>query len=82
MARKGRTDRGLLMKKDATGKPRWYVRAWHLGKAWRFGSFHTKTAAQGHEPARKLRDRLPTRMAPPNSPMLNGSSASGSRHST
>ncbi len=64
MACKGRTDRGLLMKKDATGKPRWYDRAWHLGKAWRFGSFHTKTAAQGHEPARKLRDRLPTRMTP------------------
>ena len=46
MARAGRKDRGLLLKKDATGKPIWYVRLWHEGRERRFGSFHSKTQAR------------------------------------
>ena len=46
MARAGRKDRGLLAKKDSTGKPVWYVRLYHEGKERRFGSFSTKTAAR------------------------------------
>ena len=32
MARAGRKDRGLLAKKDSTGKPVWYVRLYHEGQ--------------------------------------------------
>ena len=39
MARAGRKDRGLLSKKDSTGKTMWYVRLYHEGKERRFGSF-------------------------------------------
>jgi hypothetical protein len=46
MARAGRKDRGLLAKKDSTGKPVWYVRIYHEGRERRFGSFSTKTAAR------------------------------------
>jgi integrase len=46
MARKGRLDRGLLCKKDSTGKPLWYVRLYHEGRERRFGSFKTKTQAR------------------------------------
>ena len=46
MARAGRKDRGLLSKKDSTGKAVWYVRLYHEGKERRFGSFSTKTAAR------------------------------------
>lgn len=46
MARAGRKDRGLLSKKDSTGKPVWYVRLYHEGKERRFGSFKNKTEAR------------------------------------
>ncbi len=46
MARAGRRDRGLLAKKDSTGKTVWYVRLYHEGRERRFGSFSTKTAAR------------------------------------
>ena len=46
MARKGRLDRGLMQKKDATGKLVWFVRLYHQGKERRFGSFRTKTDAR------------------------------------
>jgi integrase len=46
MARAGRKDRGLLAKKDSTGKLLWYVRLYHEGKERQFGSFSTKTAAR------------------------------------
>ena len=46
MARAGRRDRGLLAKKDSTGKPVWYVRLYHEGKDRQFGSFTTKTQAR------------------------------------
>lgn len=46
MARAGRKDRGLLAKKDSTGKTVWHVRLYHEGKERRFGSFSTKTAAR------------------------------------
>jgi len=46
MARKGRIDRGLLCRKDSTGKLLWYVRLYHEGKERRFGSFKTKTQAR------------------------------------
>ena len=46
MARTGGKDRGLLTRKDSTGKPVWYVRLYHDGKERRFGSFSTKTAAR------------------------------------
>jgi integrase len=46
MARAGRKDRGLLAKKDSTGKLVWYVRLYHEGKERRFGSFSAKTAAR------------------------------------
>ncbi|TKB64007.1 MAG: site-specific integrase [Nitrospira sp.] len=46
MARPGRKDRGLLAKKDSTGKPVWSVRLYHEGRERRFGSFSTKTAAR------------------------------------
>ena len=43
---KGRVDRGLLSKKDSTGKLVWYVRLYHEGKERRFGSFKSKTNAR------------------------------------
>ena len=46
MARKGRVDRGLFLKTDSQGKPRWYVRLYHQGKEQRFGAFSTKTKAR------------------------------------
>jgi len=46
MARAGRRDRGLLAKKDSTGKTVWHVRLYHEGKERRFGSFSTKTGAR------------------------------------
>jgi integrase len=46
MARKGRTDRGLLSKIDVRGKTVWYVRLWHQGKERRFGTFKSKTEAR------------------------------------
>jgi len=46
MARKGRTDRGLLQRQDAQGKMTWYVRLYHAGKERRFGAFPTKTKAR------------------------------------
>jgi len=46
MARAGRKDRGLLVRKDSTGKPVWYVRLYHEGKERRFGSFKNKTEAR------------------------------------
>lgn len=46
MARAGRKDRGLLTKKDSTGKTVWYVRLYHEGKERRFGSFTSKTQAR------------------------------------
>lgn len=46
MARLGRKDRGLLAKKDSTGKTVWHVRLNHEGKERRFGSFKNKTEAR------------------------------------
>ena len=46
MARAGRKDRGLLSKKDSTGKAVWYVRLYHDGKERRFGAFKNKTEAR------------------------------------
>ena len=46
MARAGRKDRGLLAKKDSTGKQVWHVRLYHEGKERRFGSFKNKTEAR------------------------------------
>lgn len=46
MARRARQDRGLLWKRDSTGKIVWYVRLYHEGRERRFGSFSTKTAAR------------------------------------
>ena len=46
MARAGRKDRGLLAKKDSTGRTVWYVRLYHEGRAREFGSFKTKTQAR------------------------------------
>ena len=46
MARLGRKDRGLLAKKDSTGKLVWYVRLYHEGQERRFGAFKNKTEAR------------------------------------
>lgn len=46
MARKGRTDRGLMQREDVQGKLTWYVRLYHENKERRFGSFPTKTKAR------------------------------------
>jgi hypothetical protein len=46
MARKGRTDRGLMQREDAQGKQVWYVRLSHERKDRWFGSFPTKTKAR------------------------------------
>ncbi len=42
----GRKDRGLLAKKDSTGKLVWYVWIYYEGRDRLFGSFSTKTAAR------------------------------------
>ena len=49
MARAGRVDRGLSMKRNTAGKPVWYVRMYHEQRDRTFGSFTTKTAARGEE---------------------------------
>src|SRR4030095_3049879 len=46
MARLGRKDRGLLSKKDPTGKALWFVRLYHEGQERRFGAFKNKTEAR------------------------------------
>ena len=46
MARKGRLDKGLLQRKDNSGKLHWYVRLYHQGKEKQFGSFPNKTQAR------------------------------------
>ncbi len=46
MARAGRKDRGLLSRKDSTGKALWYVRLYHEGHERRFGAFKNKTDAR------------------------------------
>jgi hypothetical protein len=46
MARKGRLDRGLMQKRDASSKIVWFVRLYHESMERRFGSFSTKTAAR------------------------------------
>ncbi len=46
MARAGRKDRGLLARKDSTGKTVWHVRLYHEGKERRFGAFNNKTEAR------------------------------------
>jgi len=46
MARQGRRDRGLLSKRDSTGKIVWYVRLYHEGRERRFGSFTVKGDAR------------------------------------
>jgi len=46
VARKGRTDRGLMQREDVRGNLTWYVRLMHDGKERRFGSFPTKTKAR------------------------------------
>lgn len=57
MARKGRVDRGLVQRKDAAGKPIWYVRLWDEGKERWFGGFTTKTQARQFYEGRKLEQR-------------------------
>lgn len=57
MARAGRKDRGLLAKKDSTGKLSWYVRLCHEGKERRFGSFPTKTQAREFYEKAKLEQK-------------------------
>ena len=54
MARKGRLDRGLVLRKDAKGRDRWHVRLADQGRERWFGSFQTKTAARIFYEARKL----------------------------
>lgn len=46
MARRGRVDRGLVMKRDAAGKVVWMVRMYHERRDRTFGSFKTKTQAR------------------------------------
>jgi thiosulfate reductase/polysulfide reductase chain A len=57
MARKGRTDRGLMQRKDAQGKLVWHVRLWHNGRERRFGSFPTKTKAREFYEKAKLEQK-------------------------
>ena len=57
MARRGRKDRGLVQREDASGKPVWYVRLWDQGKERWFGSFANKTQAREFYEARKLEQR-------------------------
>jgi len=57
MARAGRKDRGLLAKKDSTGKTVWYVRLYHEGRERRFGSFISKTMAREFYEKAKLKQK-------------------------
>ncbi len=57
MARKGRTDRGLIQREDAEGKVVWYVRLYHENKERRFGSFSTKTKAREFYEKAKLEQK-------------------------
>ena len=57
MARPGRKDRGLLTRKDSTGKPLWYVRLHHDGKERRFGSFKNITEARDFYEKAKLEQK-------------------------
>lgn len=57
MARAGRKDRGLLMKRDSTDKPLWYVRLYHQGRERRFGSFPNKTKAREFYEKAKLEQK-------------------------
>lgn len=57
MARAGRKDRGLLAKKDSTGKLVWYVRLYHEGRERRFGSLPNKTAARDFYEKAKLEQK-------------------------
>ena len=57
MARAGRKDRGLLAKRDSTGKQVWYVRLYHEGRERRFGSFPHKTKAREFYEKAKLEQK-------------------------
>jgi hypothetical protein len=46
MARPGRKDRGLAPFRLKSGKLVYYVRLYHLGRRWQFGSFPNKTEAR------------------------------------
>ena len=46
MARNGTVDRGLVERKDAAGKPIWYVRLYHDGRIRWFGSFKSRKEAR------------------------------------
>jgi hypothetical protein len=54
MARKGRVNRGLVLRKNAKGQPVWYVRLADQGRERWFGSFGTKTEARMFYEERKL----------------------------
>ena len=57
MARKGRLDRGLVQRKDATGKLIWRVRLYHDGRERQFGSFPSKTKAREFYEKAKLEQK-------------------------
>ena len=72
MARKGRVDRGLISKPDATGKKLlWSVRLYHEGKELRYGGFKTKTEARDFYNDRK-KDQREGRFFPEQYRMRNG----------
>src|SRR5918998_729573 len=57
MARKGRLDRGLVQRKDITGKLLWYVRLYDHGRERQFGSFANKTKAREFYEKAKLEQK-------------------------
>lgn len=57
MARKGRKDRGLMVKKNTAGEEVWTVRLWHEGKERYFGGFESKTEARNFYENRKKEQR-------------------------
>ena len=57
MARKGRLDRGLVQRKDTTGKLVWHVRLYHNGSERQFGSFANKTKARDFYEKAKLEQK-------------------------
>ena len=57
MARKGRLDRGLVQRPDATGKLMWHVRLYHNGTERQFGSFANKTKARDFYDKAKLEQK-------------------------
>ena len=57
MARKGRIDRGLVLKLNAAGEMVWYVRLYHHGKEEWFGSFSNKTEARNFYDDSKTQQR-------------------------